>query len=135
MMIEVGLPALLFVALAPGLLLDVDVSRVQKGLGKVVKVGTMKTYVGAVFTHAVVYALLLDQLRKLLGKVDTKMSNVIMPTVLSVVLSPGMLLTVEPSKMKVGFMDGKTSVESVLVHAVVLAVVYGGLRQSFPDVY
>ena len=54
-MIELVLPAVLFIILSPGLLLDVDVSRVTKGLNKVVKFGGMKTSTGSVLTHAVVY--------------------------------------------------------------------------------
>jgi hypothetical protein len=134
-MIELVLPAVLFIILSPGLLLDVDVSRVTKGLNKVVKFGGMKTSTGSVLTHAVVYYVLLDMVRKMLGKESTKPANVIVPTILFVILSPGMLLHVQPSKMKVAVMDGKTGQEGIITHAVVLASVYAILRRTFPEVY
>lgn len=134
-MIELMLPATLFVILSPGFLLDIDVSRAAKNINSVAKIGKMKTSMGSVVTHSLVFALLLDQLRKLSGLKNTKMSNVIVPTILFVLLSPGVLLTVEPTQLKVGLMDGKTSVESILTHAVVLMLVYKGLRKTFPEVY
>ena len=135
MMVELVLPAVLFIVLSPGFLLDVDASRVTKGIKQVVKLGTMKTSMGAVLTHAVVYYVLLDLLRGVFGKQNTKPANVIVPTILFILLSPGMLLHVKPTKMKLNVMDGKTGVEGIVTHAVVLALVYGALRKNFAEVY
>ena len=135
LMNELMLPTTLFVILSPGFLLDVDISRATKNINSVAKLGKMKTSMGSVVTHSLVFALLLDQLRKLSGLNSTKMSNVIVPTILFILLSPGVLLTVEPIQLKVGLMDGKTSIESILTHAVVLMLVYKVLRKTFPEVY
>lgn len=134
-MIELVLPAVLFVILSPGLILDVDAMRVTKGVKQVAKLGKMQTSTGAVLTHAVVYYVVLGLLRDFFGKKSSKPANVVVPTILFVILSPGMLLHVRPSKMKVDIMDGKTCKEGIITHAVVLSVVYAILRKNFPEVY
>jgi len=60
--------------------------------------------------------------------------NVIVPIILFVLLSPGLLLTLPPMSNGV-FNSGQTSVTSILVHAVVFGVVYAGLRAYFPQYY
>lgn len=135
---DIVIASLLFTALAPGLILDVDLTRTRfslKSLKKVVQVSTGKTSITSVLTHSLVYALILSQVRTFLGLSNVKLNNIIVPTVLSAVLSPGMLLTVEPSKMKLGLMSGKTSVESVLVHTAVFAILFSSLKRTFPEFY
>lgn len=53
----------------------------------------------------------------------------LLPTLLFVLLSPGVLLTLPP-KGKGIWMSGQTSLISVLVHAVVFAVAFSYLRSS-----
>ena len=52
--------------------------------------------------------------------------NVIIPVLLFILLSPGVLLALPPGA-------GKTT--QVLTHAVVFGVVYWGLRKTFPQYY
>jgi len=52
--------------------------------------------------------------------------NIIIPVLLFVLLSPGVLLALPPGA-------GKTT--QVLTHAVVFGVVYWGLRKTFPQYY
>ena len=52
--------------------------------------------------------------------------NVIVPVLLFVLLSPGVLLSLPP---------GSTRLIQVLTHAVVFGVVYTGLRMTFPQFY
>jgi hypothetical protein len=52
--------------------------------------------------------------------------NVVVPVVLFVVLSPGVLLSLPP---------GQSRLVQVLTHAVVFGAVYWGLRQTFPQYY
>lgn len=61
-------------------------------------------------------------------------ANVIVPVLLFVLLSPGVLLTLPPLSKGV-LMSGQTSTVSVLVHAVVFGLVYYLLRQTFPKYY
>ena len=63
-----------------------------------------------------------------------KPMNVIVPVVLFILLSPGLLLTIPPLD-KGYIMSGQMSWQSVLVHAVVFFLVYLGLRNLFPDYY
>ena len=60
--------------------------------------------------------------------------NVIVPVVLFVLLSPGLLLTLPPLSNGV-FNSGQTSVIAILVHAVVFGIVYTALRTYFPQYY
>lgn len=60
--------------------------------------------------------------------------NVIVPVILFILLSPGVLLTI-PALSKGLFLSGQTSLVSVAVHALVFGLVYMGLRRVFPSYY
>jgi hypothetical protein len=62
------------------------------------------------------------------------LADLLVPVILFVLLSPGVLLTLPPLKKGV-FMSHETSLTSVLVHAIVFAGVYMGLRKTFPQYY
>lgn len=53
-------------------------------------------------------------------------ANVIVPVILFVLLSPGVLLSLPP---------GQSHIIQVLTHAVVFGAVYLGLRSTFPQFY
>ena len=52
--------------------------------------------------------------------------NVIIPVVLFIILSPGVLLSLPP---------GQSHIVQVVTHAVVFGAVYTGLRMTFPQYY
>jgi hypothetical protein len=52
--------------------------------------------------------------------------NVIIPVILFIILSPGVLLSLPP---------GQSLLVQVLTHAVVFGLVYYGLRKVFPQYY
>ena len=60
--------------------------------------------------------------------------NVIVPVILFVLLSPGLLLTIPPVSRGL-FMSCETSTLAIIVHAVVFAIVYSFLRRTFPEYY
>jgi hypothetical protein len=60
--------------------------------------------------------------------------NILVPVILFIILSPGLLLTIPPASKGL-FMSGQTSIPSVFVHAIVFAVVYFYLRKYFPQYY
>jgi len=62
------------------------------------------------------------------------LADVLVPVLLFVLLSPGVLLTLPPVK-KGYLMSGETSLVSVVVHAAVFAAVYMGLRKVFRKYY
>ena len=62
------------------------------------------------------------------------LADVLVPVLLFILLSPGVLLTLPPLKKGV-FMSNETCLTSVLVHALVFAGVYMGLRSTFPKYY
>jgi hypothetical protein len=53
-------------------------------------------------------------------------ANVLVPVILFVLLSPGILLSLPP---------GSSHLIQVVTHAVVFGVVYAGLRMTFPQFY
>jgi phosphotransferase system glucose/maltose/N-acetylglucosamine-specific IIC component len=60
--------------------------------------------------------------------------NILVPVILFIILSPGLLLTIPP--LSNGLLkSGQTSVPSVLVHAVVFALIYHVLRTKFAQYY
>ena len=66
---------------------------------------------------------------------NKEVTNILVPTLLFIILSPALLLTIPPQEKGGLFMSGQTSVTSILVHAVVFAVVFYLLRNFFSQYY
>jgi len=122
---KVSIPATLFLALSPGILLRTD--------GTSVKFRDGLTGRTAVLFHALVFFLVYSLIAKAMGLVLTR-TDLVVTTVLFLALSPGMLLTLPPGSKGV-FMSGQTSPASALVHTVVFALVFALLRKQFPKYY
>jgi len=122
---KVSIPAALFLALSPGILLRTD--------GTSIKFRNGLTGRTAVLFHALVFFLAYSLIAKAMGLVLTR-TDLIVTTVLFLVLSPGMLLTLPPGSKGV-FASGQTSLSAALVHAVVFALVFALLRKQFPKYY
>ena len=122
---KVSIPVSLFMALSPGLVLQLPDTK---------KLCTMDTSRSSVMFHALVFMLAYRVLAsKIFGLVLTP-ADLIVPTVLFMVLSPGMLLTL-PASSKGPFISGQTSVAAILTHALVFAVIFAFLRKNFPQYY
>ena len=122
---KVAIPAALFLALSPGVLVTTA--------GKNVKFMNGKTNQTAIFFHALVFFLVYSLIAKVMGVVLTK-TDLIVTTTLFLALSPGLLLTLPPGSGGV-FRSGQTSLPAVLTHAIVFAVVFALLRRQFPQFY
>ena len=122
---KVSIPAALFLALSPGVLVTTA--------GKNVKFMNGKTNQMAIFFHALVFFLVYSLIAKVMGVVLTK-TDLIVTTTLFLALSPGLLLTLPPGSGGV-FRSGQTSLPAVLTHAIVFAVVFALLRRQFPQFY
>ena len=122
---KVSVPAALFLALSPGILLRTD--------GTSIKFRNGLTGRTAVLFHALVFFLVYSLIAKAMGLVLTR-TDLVVTTVLFLALSPGMLLTLPPGSKGV-FMSGQTSQASALVHTVVFALVFALLRKQFPQYY
>ena len=122
---KVSIPAALFLALSPGIILRTD--------GTSIKFRNGLTGRTAVLFHALVFFLVYSMIAKAMGLVLTK-TDLIVTTTLFLVLSPGMLLTLPPGSKGV-FTSGQTSPAAALVHAVVFALVFALLRKQFPKYY
>ena len=122
---KVAVPAALFLALSPGVLLTTD--------GKKLAFRNGKTNQMAVFFHALVFFLVYSLIARAMGLVLTK-TDLIVTTVLFLALSPGLLLTLPPGSGGV-LKSGQTSISAAVTHAVVFAVVFALLRKQFPQFY
>ena len=122
---KVAIPAALFLALSPGVLLTTDGQRVKFVNGKTSQM--------AVMFHALVFFLVYSLVAKAMGLVLTK-TDLIVTTALFLALSPGLLLTIPPSSGGL-LRSGQTSLPAALTHAVVFAVVFALLRRQFPQFY
>ena len=122
---KVAIPAALFLALSPGVLVTTA--------GKNVKFANGKTNQMAVFFHALVFFLVFSLVAKAMGLVLTK-TDLLVTTALFLALSPGLLLTLPTGSGGV-FRSGQTSLPAVLTHAIVFAVVFALLRRQFPQFY
>ena len=119
---KVAIPAILFLALSPGMILKTD--------GTKISFKNMSTDRLSVFFHGLVFFLVYSLIAKAMGLVLTQ-NDLLVTTTLFMVLSPGMLLTIPPGK----FMSGKTSQSAILVHTIVFALVFALLRKQFPKFY
>lgn len=119
---KVTIPAALFLALSPGLILQTNGTKISFG-----KIGTDKM---SVLFHALVFFLVYSLIAKATGIALTK-TDLLVTTALFIALSPGMLLTIPPGE----FMSGKTSHMAIIAHTVVFAVLFAFLRQQFPQMY
>ena len=122
---KVFIPAALFIALSPGVLLTTD--------GKKLTFKNGKTSQMAVLFHALVFFIVYSLIAKAMGLVLTK-TDLIVTTVLFLTLSPGLLLTLPPGSGGV-VRSGQTSLSAVITHAVVFAVVFAILRRQFHQFY
>ena len=122
---KVAVPAGLFFALSPGVLLTTD--------GRSLKFTNGKTSQMAVMFHALVFFLVYSLIAKAMGLVLTK-TDLIVTTTLFLALSPGLLLTIPPGSGGL-LQSGQTSVSAALTHAIVFAVVFALLRRQFPQYY
>ena len=122
---KVAIPAALFLALSPGVLVTTA--------GKSIKFMNRKTAPPAVFFHALVFFLVYSLVAKALGLVLTK-TDIPVTTALFLALSPGLLLTLPPGSGGV-VRSGQTSLPAALTHSIVFAVVFALLRRQFPQFY
>ena len=118
---KVAIPAALFLALSPGVLLTTA--------GKNVKFVNGKTNQMAIFFHALVFFLVYSLIARAMGLVLTK-TDLLVTTALFLALSPGLLLTLPPGSGGV-FRSGQTSLPAALTHAIVYAVIFAVLRRNF----
>ena len=118
---KVYTPALLFAALSSGL-----VFFMQKNGSHV--------FGGALIVNAIIFALMYYVILKFLLKKSLTRADILVPLVLFIVLTPGVLLTLPPGSKGV-FMSGQSSPAAVAVHTLVYAVVFALLRKQFPQFY
>ncbi|MAG09718.1 MAG: hypothetical protein CL494_04830 [Actinobacteria bacterium] len=116
---KVAVPASLFLALSPGIVL--------RTAGKTVAFADGKTSRPEVMFHALVFMAVYRIVAYCLGLRLTK-ADLLVTTVLFIALNPGVLVTLPP-KSKAG------SLVPAVTHAVVFAVVFALLRKQYPRFY
>jgi uncharacterized membrane protein YagU involved in acid resistance len=122
---KVSIPAALFLALSPGVLLTTN--------GRSVNFTNGKTSQSAIFFHALVFFLVYSMIAKALGLILTK-TDLLVTTSMFLILSPGLLLTIPPGSGGL-FRSGQTSLSASLTHSIVFAVIFALLRRQFPSYY
>jgi hypothetical protein len=118
---KVYVPALLFALLNSGLVMFMQKNG-QNVLG------------GALIMNAIIFALLYYVLMKFVLKRSLTRADILVPLVLYIALTPGVLLTLPPGGKGV-FMSGQTSPVAVAVHTLVFAVVFALIRKQAPSYY
>lgn len=122
---KVSIPAALFLALSPGMLVTTA--------GENVKFMNRKTSQMAVMFQALVFFIVYSLVARVMGLVLTK-TDLIVTTTLFVALSPGLLLTIPPGSGGL-IRSGQTSIEAAFTHALVFALIFALLRRQFPQFY
>lgn len=118
---KVVIPAVLFTLLSPGVLLQ---------LPDTFKLGTSLTSGQSVFVHAIVLAIGYRLIAAQQGMV-LQPADLIVPAILFVLLSPGMLLSLPSTKL----LSGKTNLTAVAIHTLVFVLIFAFLRKQFPQYY
>jgi hypothetical protein len=114
---KVFVPAVLFALLSPGLLITPG-----------------NTSPKAVLTYALAMSVIYYILAKFVLKVSVTRADILVPAILFVLLSPGMLLTLPPGSAGF-FRSGQTSQVAIGVHTAVFGIAFAVLRSSFPRYY
>lgn len=119
---DVLLPAALFAALSPGAILALPSTSIN----------SLSTNPKSVFIHALVYLAAIWAGSKHLLDREAGEYELIVPVILFVILSPGLLLLLPPGKF-----GGSSSISmaSIAVHTLVFAFAYAALRVHFPAKY
>ncbi len=117
---KVLIPTVLFALLSPGLILALPA-------------GQPRTV--QLLLHALVLTLVYWVVAKFIVKVNLTKADLIVPAVLFVLLTPGVLLTLPAGPSGRVWMSGEYGPVSTLVHAVVFAIVFATLRKTFPKYY
>jgi hypothetical protein len=84
--------------------------------------------------NALIFALLYFLITKYVLKRSLTRADIVVPLVLFIALTPGVLLTIPPGAKGL-FMSGETSGPAVAVHTLVFALVFSLLRGAFPQYY
>ena len=63
-----------------------------------------------------------------------ELTNILIPTLLFILLSPGLFLTLPPASKGV-WMSRETSIPSIFLHSLVFAFIYFLLRKFFAEYY
>lgn len=116
---KVLVPAILFALLSPGMLLALP-----QGAGLMVQA----------LVHALVLTFVYWAIAKFVLKISLTQADLVVPAVLFVLLTPGLLLTIPPKNGGL-FMSGQTSPAAVGAHTVVFALLFAFLRGQFPRYY
>ena len=116
---KVLVPTLLFALLSPGL-----IASFPTGSGLLTQ---------ALF-HAFVLTILSWVIINFVFKFTMTKADLIVPALLFVLLTPGVLLTLPPLSGGVLF-SGQTGLVQVIVHAVVFSIMFASLRGFFPQFY
>lgn len=116
---KVLVPALLFAVLSPGLLLALP-----QNAGLVAQAGF----------HALVLMFVYWAIAKFVLKLSLTTADLVVPALLFVLLTPGVLLTLPPKNGGI-WMSRQTSPMAVGAHTLVFALVFAFLRGQFPKYY
>jgi Protein of unknown function (DUF3339) len=114
---KVLVPTLLFALLSPGLLFNIPVGPLKQ-----------------VLFHSLIHTFIYWVIAKFIVKVNMTTADLIVPAILFVVLTPGVLLTIPPGSGGV-FMSGQTNPMAVGVHSLLFAVIFATLRTTFSKYY
>lgn len=114
-------PAVLFGVLSSGI-----VFFMQKNGGNV--------FGSVLLINALIFALVYYLLSRFVLKRSLTRADIVVPLLLFVLLTPGVLLTIPPGSKGL-FMSGQSSGAAVAVHTLVFALVFSLMRGSFPQYY
>ena len=116
---KVLVPTILFALLSPGLLLNLP-----PGSGLLMQV----------MFHALVLAILSWAIIHFVFKFTLTPADLIVPALLFVLLSPGVILTLPPNGGSI-FFSGSTGIVPIMVHTLIFSIMWASLRGFFPQFY
>jgi hypothetical protein len=69
-----------------------------------------------------------------MNKNNKELMNILVPTILFILLSPGLFLTLPPTSKGI-WMSKETSIRAIFLHSLVFAFIYFVLRKFFTEYY
>jgi len=121
---KVSIPAGLFALLSPGMVLNLPESH---------KLFSFQTSTHSVLFHSMIF-LICYKLAASAAGIVLNQTELVVPTILFILLNPGILFTVPPSSGGI-WHSGQTNATAVLTQALLFAIVFAFIRKTFPLYY
>lgn len=87
-----------------------------------------------VLFHALILSIMSWFIIKFIFKFTVTVADIIVPAIVFIIATPGVLLSIPPVRGEF-FMTGETGTTQIMVHTMIFAIMYAGIRGAFPSFF